>query len=84
MDPMVNTVWMERARCQEIPPNTFFPSDGLGVEVAKAICAECAVSGNCLEYALSQRVDHGVWGGCSERQRRRIRRERRHIAVVAA
>ena len=81
---MLNTLWMQRARCQEIPPNTFFPSDGLGVEVAKAICAECTVNDHCLEYALGQRIDHGVWGGCSERQRRRIRRERRRIEVEAA
>ena len=81
---MLDTLWMQRARCQEIPPNTFFPSDGLGVEVAKAICAECTVNDHCREYALGQRIDHGVWGGCSERQRRRIRRDRRRVEVEAA
>ncbi len=75
---------MQRARCREAPPNTFFPSDGLGVEVAKMVCEGCTVTEPCLEYALEQRIEHGVWGGCSERQRRRIRRERRRLEVVAA
>jgi len=81
---MMSTRWMQRARCREVPPNTFFPSDGLGVEVAKTVCDGCTVTEPCLEYALEQRIEHGVWGGCSERQRRRIRRERRQLEVVAA
>ena len=56
---------------------TFFPSDGVGVEVARRICATCPVKGPCLEYALRNRIDHGVWGGSSERERRRIARQRR-------
>jgi WhiB family redox-sensing transcriptional regulator len=43
-----------------MPPATFFPSDGVGVEVARAICATCPVRGECLEYALAHRIDHGV------------------------
>jgi WhiB family redox-sensing transcriptional regulator len=48
------------------------------------VCEGCTVTEPCLEYALEQRIEHGVWGGCSERQRRRIRRERRRLEVVAA
>ena len=62
----------------------FFPSDGAGVELARKICADCPVKEPCLEHALEQRIDHGVWGGCSERERRRIlkrRRRRRGPAV---
>ena len=73
----METEWMPRGRCREIPPGTFFPSDGVGVEVARRICAECPVKALCLEYALLHRIDHGVWGGASERERRRILRQRR-------
>lgn len=73
----MNTDWMARGNCRYEPPSTFFPSDGVGVEVAKRICATCPVSAECLEYALEHRIDHGVWGGTSERQRRRILKQRR-------
>ncbi len=72
--------WMARGLCANQPPETFFPSDGVGVEVAKRICAMCPVKEPCLEYALANRIDHGVWGGCSERQRRRILKARRKEA----
>ena len=76
--------WMTRARCANTDPSHFFPSDGVGVELAKKTCAGCPVAEQCLEYALTRRVEHGVWGGCSERQRRRIRRQRREVAATAA
>ena len=72
--------WMLRASCREAAPGAFFPSDGVGVERARRVCAECAVRAECLEYALEFRIDHGVWGGCSERERRRILRRRRLTA----
>ena len=62
--------WMASGLCRVEPPSRFFPSDGVGVEIAKRICAECPVKHPCLEYALENRIDHGVWGGTSERQRR--------------
>lgn len=69
--------WMLRARCREAAPGDFFPNDGTGVEQAKKVCHECPVENECLEYALTYRIDHGVWGGHSERERRRILRQRR-------
>jgi WhiB family redox-sensing transcriptional regulator len=69
--------WMHHGRCRSLSPAEFFPSDGVGVEKARRICAECPVKTECLEYALTFRIDHGVWGGCSERERRRILRQRR-------
>lgn len=69
--------WMEEGNCRTEPPAVFFPSDGVGVELARRICATCPVKGPCLEYALRNRIDHGVWGGASERERRRIARQRR-------
>jgi WhiB family redox-sensing transcriptional regulator len=71
------TEWMSRGKCKEVAPDIFFPSDGMGVLVAQRICAECPVAEACLEYALDNHIDHGVWGGCSERERRRILRRRR-------
>jgi WhiB family redox-sensing transcriptional regulator len=69
--------WMLRARCRGASPTDFFPSDGLGVESAQHICELCPVRAECLEYALVNHIEHGVWGGASERERRRILRRRR-------
>ena len=74
--------WMADGSCNEHPPSLFFPSDGVGVEVAKKICAACPSKEPCLEYALANRIDHGVWGGTSERQRRRILKARRTAALA--
>jgi WhiB family transcriptional regulator, redox-sensing transcriptional regulator len=71
--------WMLHARCRGADPTEFFPSDGLGVEYAQRICAGCPVRVECLEYALVHRIEHGVWGGASERERRRILRRRRDL-----
>lgn len=76
----MDTSWMAEGRCAEHPPSTFFPSDGVGVELARRICADCPVKVACLEHALEHRIDHGVWGGCSERERRRILKRRREAA----
>jgi WhiB family transcriptional regulator, redox-sensing transcriptional regulator len=75
--------WMAAGNCRFEPPATFFPSDGVGVEVAKRICDDCPAKAPCLEYALTNRIDHGVWGGTSERQRRRILKKRRLDRSVA-
>jgi WhiB family redox-sensing transcriptional regulator len=73
----MSTDWMGQGNCREHPPSTFFPSDGVGVDIARRICVDCPVKEPCLEYALHNGVDHGVWGGTSERERRRIARARR-------
>jgi WhiB family redox-sensing transcriptional regulator len=80
---VVDTAWMAEGKCRDLPPETFFPSDGVGVEVARRICADCPVKAPCLEYALYNRIEHGVWGGASERERRRIARQRRGIQRTA-
>jgi WhiB family redox-sensing transcriptional regulator len=71
--------WMLEARCRGASPAEFFPSDGLGVESAQHVCQGCPVRTECLEYALLHRIEHGVWGGASERERRRILRRRREL-----
>lgn len=80
LDPA--TAWMRDGSCRTYPPSAFFPSDGAGVDAARRICQTCPVQEPCLEYALEHRVEHGVWGGCSERERRRILKRRR-LAVTA-
>ena len=66
--------WMRSGRCAGLDPATFFPSDGVGVVHAIQICLTCVVQERCLEYALENRISIGVWGGVSERGRRRLRR----------
>ncbi len=80
----MTTEWMANGLCAEKHPSTFFPSDGVGVEKARKICNECPMQQPCLEYALRNRIDHGVWGGTSERQRRRILKQRRLDAMARA
>jgi WhiB family redox-sensing transcriptional regulator len=69
--------WMDDARCRSFPPDLFFPHNGTGVVAASKVCAVCKVRTECLEHALKNRIADGVWGGCSERQRRRIIKARR-------
>lgn len=78
----MDTRWMAEGNCRKEAPARFFPSDGVGVEIARRICASCPVKEPCLEYALVHRVDHGVWGGASERERRRLLKRRRAAAAV--
>ena len=80
----MDTGWMSQGKCKEMDPALFFPSDGMGVLAAQRICAECSVRLQCLGYALTHRVDHGVWGGTSERERRRILSRRRSTRTNAA
>ena len=75
--------WMLQARCRGADPRVFFPSAGGGVEAAQLICAQCPVRVECLEYALKHHIKHGVWGGASERERRRTRILRRRGLISA-
>ncbi|MBT95419.1 MAG: transcription factor WhiB [Acidimicrobiaceae bacterium] len=75
---------MVKGNCAHRDPQIFFPSDGIGVAKAKNICSSCPVQEACLEHALTHRIDHGVWGGCSERQRRKIRKQRKLDAVLTS
>ena len=70
----MDTEWMSQAKCKDMDPDVFFPSDGVGVQVAQRVCLVCPVKLPCLEYALAHRVHEGVWGGTSERERRRLLR----------
>ena len=80
----MDTSWMANGKCAEKNPSLFFPNDGVGVIRAQRICKGCPVKEGCLEYALRNRIDHGVWGGCSERERRRILKKRRAVGLAVA
>ena len=66
--------WQEKALCAETDPEAFFPEKGGSTREAKKICTGCEVRSECLEYALVNDERFGIWGGLSERERRRIRR----------
>jgi WhiB family redox-sensing transcriptional regulator len=68
--------WQENARCAGVDPDLFFPKEYERSDEAKAICHECPVRQECLEYALAHGEKFGVWGGLTERERRRVRRQR--------
>ena len=66
--------WMMDARCLDADPEAFFPEKGGSTREAKRICAACPVREECLEYALENDERFGIWGGLSERERRRAKR----------
>lgn len=72
--------WSARAACHGLDPKIFFPGDDEDPGAAKAICGQCPVREPCLEYALGEREREGVWGGCTEAERRRLIRRRRRAA----
>lgn len=67
-------VWMLEARCLDADPEAFFPEKGGSTREAKRICAICPVQQDCLSYALDNDERFGIWGGMSERERRRLKR----------
>ncbi len=66
--------WQERALCAQTDPEAFFPEKGGSTREAKRVCLTCDVRGECLEYALSNDERFGIWGGLSERERRKLKR----------
>lgn len=68
--------WQARANCLGVDPDLFFPERGASTKEAKGVCRGCEVRLECLEYALQNGEKFGIWGGLSERERRRIRRQR--------
>lgn len=74
--------WMKRGACRGNPPDIWHPDDEdrnaqIAYRTARTICDACPVKEDCLEYALANNIDHGMWGGHTPRERRRIRRRRR-------
>ena len=68
--------WQRQANCMGVDPDLFFPERGASTREAKEVCRGCVVREDCLEYAITNSEKFGIWGGLSERERRRIRRAR--------
>ena len=66
--------WQERALCAQTDPEAFFPEKGGSTREAKRICQGCEVRAECLEYALAHDERFGIWGGLSERERRKLKK----------
>lgn len=72
--------WYEHAECRGAPAAVFYPTQGESTAPAKAVCARCPVSVECLAWALDHGEKFGVWGGTSERERRRMRKDWERVA----
>src|ERR1700709_2474497 len=70
--------WQDQANCLGVDPDLFFPERGASTREAKEVCRGCVVRLDCLDYALDNGEKFGIWGGLSERERRRLRRQRAH------
>ena len=66
--------WQTDALCAQTDPEAFFPEKGGSTRDAKRVCEACPVQAECLDYAMSKDEKFGIWGGLSERERRRLRR----------
>ena len=66
--------WKDRALCAETDPEAFFPEKGGSTREAKKVCVSCEVRSECLDFALGNDERFGIWGGLSERERRRLKR----------
>ena len=71
-----NLGWQDKANCKGADADLFFPERGASTRKAKTICSACQVRVECLEFALLESEKFGIWGGLSERERRRIRKQR--------
>ena len=72
--------WRKLGACRGLDASIFYPDDDDDAVVAKSVCESCGVRAACLEHALLSREKAGVWGGATERERRRIIRQRRRSA----
>ena len=72
--------WQYWAACKGVDPDLFFAERGAPTRPAKKICSSCLVCEDCLEYSMTLPERFGIWGGLSERERRRLRRQRRKAA----
>lgn len=66
--------WQERSLCSQTDPEAFYPEKGGSTREAKIICGRCEVRAECLVYALDRDERFGIWGGMSERERRKLKR----------
>ena len=72
--------WQHKALCSQTDPEAFFPEKGGSTRDAKRVCAQCEVREQCLEWAIDHDERFGIWGGMSERERRRYKKEHKERA----
>jgi WhiB family redox-sensing transcriptional regulator len=70
-DPLA---WLDDGLCSQTDPEAFFPDNGASSRAAKQVCQACEVRAECLQYALDHNISFGVWGGLTDRERRRLTR----------
>ena len=75
-EPLGIPSWQDQALCAEVDTEIFFPEKGGSTREAKQVCRSCEVRAQCLEFALDRDERFGIWGGVSERERRRLKRGR--------
>ncbi|MEU6071918.1 WhiB family transcriptional regulator [Streptomyces sp. NPDC047082] len=76
---MTSAEWVESAACRSTDPDELFVQ-GAQQHRAKALCNGCTVRTECLAEALDNRIEFGVWGGMTERERRTLLRRRPDVA----
>ena len=76
--------WQDQANCLGVDPDLFFPERGASTREAKEVCRGCVVKQDCLEFALANGEKFGIWGGLSERERRKLRRKQREEGTGTA
>ena len=76
----MDLAWRRHAACRGLDPEIFYPATDEEAEAAKKVCGQCGVQETCLEHALGSRERDGVWGGATEKERRRILRQRRRAS----
>jgi WhiB family transcriptional regulator, redox-sensing transcriptional regulator len=79
--------WRSQSACKDSDPELFFPLSAWGpsltqLATAKAICARCEVTAECLRFALSSGQEYGVWGGTSEDERKAMRRAQNVVRPI--
>jgi WhiB family redox-sensing transcriptional regulator len=74
--------WQDEANCLGTDPDLFYPERGATPDAAKAVCKGCVVRSECLYHALKVGEHHGIWGGLTAAERRRLRQGRLHLRTV--
>lgn len=72
-----------QAACRDTDPEAFFPLGSSGGKTAKRVCRRCPVRALCLTWAMDAGMDHGIWGGLNEDERRELKRRRDAKTVTA-
>lgn len=79
-----DTSWMQKGNCHGVDPDLMHPAvgDTQAAEAARAVCVGCPVKGPCLDYALANREHQGIWGGLTDKERRKEAKRRRQLGLL--